>query len=157
MSLIREHQCASPTIILDEIEKVGICRNNGSLLDALLGLLEPCTARCWRDPYIEAAVDLSHVVWLGTANSLEGIPRALIDRLRVIAFPSPQADHVGSLASSIISRLARERGLDPRWMSPLDGIELRALSRAWSDGSLRTLARMVSAAVSMRELFDVYH
>ena len=157
VSLIRAHQCASPAIILDEIEKVGTCRNNGSLLDALLGLLEPRTARCWRDPYIEAAVDLRHVVWLGTANSLEGVPRALLDRLRVIAFPPPRAEHVGTLAQTVIARLARERGLDARWLPPLDGVELGALSRAWSDGSLRTLARMVSAVLSMRPRFDVCH
>lgn len=157
VSLIRAQECASPAIILDEIEKVATCRNNGSLLDALLGLLEPRTAARWRDPYVEAAVDLSHVVWLATANSVDSLPRALLDRFQVLAFPSPGAEHVLPLAAGIMAGLADDRGLDPRWFSPLDGVEIDALSRSWSDGSIRTLGRLVSAVICARERFDARH
>ncbi|MCF1502240.1 AAA family ATPase [Afifella sp. H1R] len=68
VSLIRRFRHASPGIILDEIEKVGTGCHNGNALDALLPMLEPLSGAHWYDPYIQAPVDLSHVVWIATAN-----------------------------------------------------------------------------------------
>jgi hypothetical protein len=151
LSLVRMHRHAGPAILLDELDKAASSRANGSLWDGLHALLDPRTAACFRDPYVEVPVNLTNVSWLGTANSLLELPRSLTDRCRVIAFPSPEGKHLGILAANIVRRITCDLGLDPRWAVPPDGVELRALSGVWKGGSLRSLERLVQAVLLSRE------
>jgi hypothetical protein len=152
LSLVRRHMCASPGIVLDEVEKVGTSNHNGSLLNALLGLLEVESSKAWLDPYVQAPVDLSNVLWIATANSLDGLSLPLRDRCRVLLFPDPEPGHVQVLANRLLKRIVLDRGLDERWAIPLDGIELDALARTWPGGSLRKLERLVEAVFKARSL-----
>ena len=152
VTLFRDFQTASPGIVLDELEKVATSRQNGSLHDALIGMLEPRSAKRWMDPYIEAEVDLSHVIWMGTVNSLEGIPVPLRDRCRVVRFPDPGPEHLPALAAALVRDAVAERGWDPAWALPLDGLESRALAKHWQGGSLRKLARLVDGILACREI-----
>ncbi|MHA6646239.1 AAA family ATPase [Mesorhizobium sp. A623] len=145
------HVNAGPAIILDEIEKIGTGRHNGNVHDVLIGLLEPQTSSRWSDPYIEASCDLSHVVWLMTANETLGIPAVLRDRCRILSFPVPGADQLPFLAPGILERLYTETGHDRRWAAPLQDFELEALRRNWAGGSIRKLERFVEALVEARE------
>jgi hypothetical protein len=70
-SLIISAGVANPVLILDEIEKAGGSSRNGNFLEALLPMLEPRSAVKFFDVFIEASVDLSGVVFLGTANDPE--------------------------------------------------------------------------------------
>ncbi|HWA80136.1 MAG TPA: AAA family ATPase, partial [Acetobacteraceae bacterium] len=142
LSLVRRHHVASPGIILDELEKASSNRNNGTVYDVLLGLLEPQSARAWFDTYVQARVDLSHVLWLGTVNTIESIPPPLRDRCRILRFPDPGPEHLPVLAASLLEALVAERGLDRRWALPLDALELEALAAAWPGGSVRLLSRL---------------
>jgi hypothetical protein len=155
LSLVRRYMCASPGIVLDEVEKVGTSNYNGSLLDALLGLLEPESSANWLDPYIQGAVNLSHVLWIATANSLDGLPPPLKDRCRVLPFPDPEPGHLQVLGNRLLKRIVVDRGMDERWALPLDGIELEALSKIWVGGSLRKLERLVEAVFKARSLVSV--
>lgn len=156
-SLMRDYRHASPAVILDEVDKAGTAKVNGSLLDALLSMLEPRTARCWRDPYLEAPVNLAHVIWFATANGLDDVPVALRDRFLALYFPKPRSEHLASLAGRILESLTIERGLDRRWALPLDGVEFAALEAAWQGGSLRRLTRLVGTVLATRERPHVYH
>jgi hypothetical protein len=78
--------------------------HNGNLLDSLLGLLEARSAKRWHDPYVEAAVDLSHVVWIGTANTLNGVSGPLRDRCRIVQFPEPGPEHLEILAPKLLAK-----------------------------------------------------
>ncbi|MCF1504029.1 AAA family ATPase [Afifella sp. H1R] len=151
VSLIRQFRHASPGIILDEIEKVGTSRHNGNPLDALLPMLEPLSATHWHDPYLQAHVDLSHVVWIATANELRSLPGPLRDRFRVFHFPEPGPEHLLPLAGRLMQDIVQERGLDPRWAIPLDGEELAALQAAWPGGSVRILRRLVERLLLARD------
>ncbi len=150
-SLIRQHTCASPGVILDEIEKVGSSKNGGNLLDALLAMLEPQTARAWVDPYLQAPVDLSHVIWFGTANDVSELPAPLRDRFRILRFPQPGPEHLQALASSLLAMAIRDQGHDPRWATPLTAEELECLGRAWTGGSLRRLKRLIEGVLAVRD------
>jgi hypothetical protein len=152
LSLVRRFMIASPGIVLDEVEKVGTSNYNGNLLDALLGLLEPESSQSWFDPYVQSAVNLSRVVWLATANSLEGLPGPLRDRCRILPFPDPELHHLQALAPQFLRRVVADFGLDERWATPLDGWELEVLARAWPGGSLRKLHRLVEAVFQARGL-----
>ena len=154
VQVIQSTECANPLIILDEIEKASTSRHNGALLDCLLSLWEPRTAQAWRDAYVEAPVDLSHVNWLGTANDLEGVPRAIRDRCRIVRFPAPSPEHLRQIAFYLMRNLSVG---DHRWVRPLDESEAVALEQAWTDGSIRSLARLLMSVLKTREKFDARH
>ena len=150
-SLVHTHRTASPGVILDEVEKVATSHHNGNMLDALLSMLEPRSASRWLDQYLDAELNLSHVLWIGTANSLEGVPGPLRDRCRVLRFPDPRTEHMPALANSLMENLLLERGFDSRWVVPLDGLELEALAQHWRGGSLRKLSRLVEGVLAARD------
>lgn len=151
VSLVRKYMTASPGVILDELDKVGMGRNNGSLHDCLLALLEPQSSTSWRDPYLQAPVDLSRVIWIATANSRTTIPRSLRDRFDHYTFLPPTHMHLLPLATAIMKHIYASRGHDPRWSLPLDGEELEALITNWTDQSIRTLQRLVHVLVDTRD------
>lgn len=150
---VRRHECAGPAIILDEIEKVGTSRHNGNVHDVLVGLMEKETSARWFDPYLESNCDLSHLSWLMTANEVDSVPAFLRDRCRILRFPEPGPKHLPFLASCILERLYLEQGHDPRWATPLEEYEVKALARAWTGGSIRKLERLVETLVETRERY----
>lgn len=152
VTAVRRHGNAGPLIILDEIEKVGTGRHNGSVHDVLHGLLERETAKRWHDPYIQAHCDLSHVSWVMTANAVEPIPMTLRDRCRCIRVPEPGPEHLPALCQQILAARCQEKGFDPRWAMPLDGAEVEALSSVWPGGSIRVLQRLVERLLDVREI-----
>lgn len=152
MQMIAQHGIANPLMIGDEIDKVASGRQNGSLTDVLLGMLEPSSARRYFDPALECQVDLSAVSFIMTANTLEDVPQPLRDRLQVIRVPEPSWEHVGVLSRRILDDLARGRGLDPRWIESLAEDELEIVHQAWPGGSLRRLRKILEVLVDTRDL-----
>jgi hypothetical protein len=152
VSAVRSHGTAGPLVVLDEFDKVGNGRHNGALHDVLQGLLERETARRWHDPYVQHSCDLSHLSWIMTVNAVEPIPKSLRDRCRCIRFPPPGPEHLAVLAQHLMAEKYREKGLDPHWATPLDGIEIKALSAAWPGGSIRALQRIVERLIAVREV-----
>ena len=139
-----------PGIVVDEIEKAGRS-TAGSIHDPLLSLLETVTARTWRDQFLDAEVDVSHVSWLFTANTLDRIPGPLRNRLRVLRMPRPGREHVPVIAAQVLRELLAERGIDPRWEPPLDGEEIAAiLGAVGEDVSVRDLQRFVAGILDAR-------
>jgi ATP-dependent Lon protease len=151
MQLVRDTLIANPVVIVDEVDKASASRNNGSMFDALLAFLDRGNAAEIRDPALEVTVDLSHVNWILTANSLEEIPAPLRDRCRIVKVPNPGWQHVGDLARSIISDIAKDRDLHENWIAPLDGDELDVVRKAWAGGSIRKLRRVIEVLVDGRE------
>ena len=151
LALIRRHNVVNIGIVLDEVEKAATGRQNGNLLDALIGMLEPASASRWHDPYVQSSVDISHVLWIGTANSIDGIPAVLRDRCRIIRVPDATPSHLPNLANLLLRAAIAERGLPDAWALPLDGEELGALAEHWTGGSLRKLGRLVQGVVAARD------
>lgn len=148
---------ANPAIIIDEVEKGGTRAENGKLVDCLISALEPESARRFLDPYLEAPVDLSAVNYLATANRLDGLPAALLDRLRIVRVGSPRAQDLPVVAASIVAEIRAERGVAEEWMPDLEPDELDLLSQHWRGGSLRGLRRMVETVVSGRDALARRH
>lgn len=147
---IERYGVANPAIVVDEIEKAGRS-TAGSIHDPLLSLLEKGTARKWRDQFLDAEVDVSHLSWIFTANSLDGIPGALRNRLRVLRMPRPRREHVPVIAAQVLRELLRDRGIDERWEPPLDREEIAAIAQACGDEvSIRDLQRYVAGVLDVR-------
>lgn len=148
---IRRHGSAGPAIILDEIEKASVNRNNGAIGDVLVGMLGRETASRYLDPYVEAECDVSQVSWIMTANEVESLQAPLRDRCRVLAFPAPGPEHLAVLSRSLLERHLAETGHDRRWATPLEPYELEVLASAWAGGSIRKLERLVERLALARE------
>jgi ATP-dependent Lon protease len=142
---------ANPMVVIDEIEKAATRSDYGRLWDALLGFLEPESAARYPDPALQAALDLSHISYLATANSIYALPTPLADRFRIVHFPRPRSEDLDGLLPAVVADLAAQRGLDLRWVAPLDGVERDAVARNWRGQSVRRLRRIVEAVLLVRE------
>lgn len=149
---VGQGKIANPMVLLDELEKAGTRSDYGRLWDCLLSFLEPETNCRYPDPALQITLDLSQVSYVATANSLDPLPAPIRDRLRVITFPKPAAKDLDALLPAVIADLARERGLDHRWVAPLDGAERSAVATHWRGGSVRRLRRLVEAILRERDL-----
>jgi ATP-dependent Lon protease len=148
---IAQGKSANPLVLIDEIEKAAIRGDYGRLWDCLLGFLEPETNVRYPDPALQTNIDLSHVSYIATANSLDPLPGPIRDRFRVVRFPKPKPDDLDALLPAVIADLARDRGVDDRWVQPVDSLERLAIARHWRGGSVRRLRRIVEAILQHRE------
>lgn len=148
---IARGRIANPIVLIDEIEKAGTRSDNGRLWDCLLGLLEPETSARYPDPALQTPLDLSHVSYVATANTLDPLPSPLLDRFRIIAFPKPTLDDLEALLPGLIDTIAADRGVDGRWIAPLDAHECAAIAAVWRGGSVRRLRRVLEAIIQVRD------
>ncbi len=142
---------ANPMIVVDEGDKIGTGRHNGNACDALINLLGVETSERYRDVYLQSEINASRINWIITANSLDTVPRPLVDRCLVLRLDEPGPEHLRVLASSILAELRVERGQDEAWLPPLDGVEWAALEQHWRGGSLRALRRLVETVLDARD------
>lgn len=145
------HGVANPLILVDELEKAATRSDYGRLWDALLPMIESETSKSYPDPAFQTEVDLSHVCWLATANAVHSLPGPLLDRLRVIEMPAPEACHLEALVAPVLAGIAASRHLDASWLPDLNGDELALVRRSWRGGSIRRLTRLVETIVAARE------
>jgi ATP-dependent Lon protease len=98
---------ANPVVLLDEVEKATGSTQSDPLA-ALYQLLEPETSRAFHDEFIDIDLDASQVFWVLTANSLEGIPSALLSRMAIYEVPSPTPEQAAGIAQRVYGGLLRE-------------------------------------------------
>lgn len=98
---------ANPVVLLDEVEKASGSTQSDPMA-ALYQLLEPETSRAFHDEFIDIDLDASQVFWVLTANSLEGIPPALLSRMAIYEVPSPTPDQAAGIAKRVYVGLLRE-------------------------------------------------
>lgn len=148
---VAQGKIANPLVLLEEIEKAATRSDYGRLWDCLLGFCEPETNARYPDPALQTNLDLSHVSYVATANSVDPLPSPIRDRFRVVRFPKPTAGDLDALLPAVIADLASERGLDASWIPALDGAEHIAVARNWRGGSVRRLRRIVEAILRQRD------
>ncbi len=140
---IHASESADACLIIDEIDKgVRVGGQNGSAAGALLSFLSNPDAVY--DGCLMSNVNLSHVTWIATANSLDSLPEALLDRFQIFVVRRPSKEHFATVLASMKSRIAIEIGTVPEFIPQIDGDEYRALENFFTKkgGSLRQFDRM---------------
>jgi hypothetical protein len=148
---IARGRTANPLILIDELEKAATRTDYGRLWDCLLGFIEPETGSRYPDPALQIALDLSHVNYVATANSLEPLPTPLRDRFRIASFPKPTIDDLDALLPGLLQAISAERGVDAHWIAPLDPVERATITQHWPGGSIRRLLRILDVVLQSRD------
>ncbi len=105
---IGEAESMNPVVLLDEIDKVG-SDFRGDPGAALLEVLDPAQNHTFRDHYLDLDLDLSDVVFLATANVIENIPSALLDRMELVQIDGYTEDDKVAIARDFLLPRQRER------------------------------------------------
>ncbi|MCC6861804.1 MAG: endopeptidase La [Bryobacterales bacterium] len=147
LQAIRRAAVNNPVLMLDEVDKLG--RDfRGDPAAALLEVLDPEQNKTFRDNYLDLPFDLSKVFFLTTANTLDTIPRPLLDRMEILRLPGYSEEEKIEIARRYqVPRQLAEAGLTPEQCVLPDETLRRVISRYTREAGVRQLERSIGTLV----------
>lgn len=131
----------NPVFLIDEIDKMA-SDYKGDPSSAMLEVLDPEQNALFSDHYIEEAYDLSHVLFIATANYLENIPEALRDRLEIIQLSSyTDVEKIHIAREHLLPKQLEENGLKPSQLKISDEMILYLIRYYTREAGVRQLER----------------
>jgi len=140
-ALLAKGGSATPVVVIDEVDKIR--DSSHPVLPVLLDLLEPSTAKSFKDEFFEMEFDASRIIFVLTANSLDGVPTPLLSRVEVFDVPRPEA----AQRLRIIQDMAEQLRKGTRKQIELDKDASEMLAER-VDIDLRKTTRLVNEAFS---------
>lgn len=144
MDALKRCKTNNPVIVLDEIDKIGHDWR-GDPESALLEILDPEQNKTFRDHYLEVEFDLSNVLFIATANSLN-LSSALKDRMEIIEIPGyTEKEKLQIAREHLLARAAHDTGWDVNNIIISDDAILHIIREFTSEQGVRELQREIAA------------
>lgn len=139
VAAVKQAGVKNPLMLLDEIDKLG-SDYKGDPASALLEVLDGEQNHAFRDHYVEIPIDLSEVFFIATANSRDGIPRPLLDRMEIIEVNSYTANEKFHIAREhLVAKAFQKNGI-------------REGEIAFSDEAIRDIVHFYTREAGVRSL-----
>jgi ATP-dependent Lon protease len=137
----------NPVVLLDEIDKLG-ADWRGDPTSALLEVLDPAQNHTFRDHYLELELDLSSVVFIATANTLDRMPAPLLDRMELITISGYSEDEKLAIARDhLVPRIYERNGVQPDEVVLSDEVMRAVISGYTREAGVRRLEQRLDRLV----------
>ena len=141
-----EAKVRNPLILLDEIDKIGHSSAHGDPASALLEVLDGEQNKSFRDHFVELPIDLSDCVFIATANTLDTVPRPLIDRMEIIELSSYTRTEKAQIAKNhLIPKQLKRHGLSRRVCKITDDAVAELIEYYTREAGVRGLEKQIAS------------
>ena len=147
VSALINSKVENPVIVLDEIDKMAK-DFRGDPTSALLEVLDPEQNKAFRDNFMEISIDLSDTLFIATANSYEGIPAPLLDRMEIIELSTyTDTEKLAIAKNHLVPKQLKRNGMTKRMFRISDAAILELIKSYTKEAGVRNLEREIASLI----------